>query len=90
MKFLSVKEIAVLWNISERTVRNYCAHGMIPGAFLTGKTWLIPEGATKPVKEKKIEETDNELLNHAVFENASCPILSTFLPSSIVSKLKQL
>jgi len=63
MEFLSVKEVAKLWGISERTVRNYCANGRIEGAFLTGKTWNIPVGSTKPMREKEIEVTDNELLN---------------------------
>ena len=27
MRYLSVAEIAKKWNISERSVRNYCAHG---------------------------------------------------------------
>lgn len=38
MKYLSVKEIAALWNTSERSVRNYCAAGRVHGAFLMGKT----------------------------------------------------
>ena len=53
MKYLSVKEIAVLWNTSERSVRNYCAAGRVPGAFLTGKTWNIPENAEKPERSNK-------------------------------------
>ena len=56
MKYLSVSETAKLWNISERTVRNYCAQNKIPGAFLTGKTWNIPENAIKP--ERKNKHTD--------------------------------
>ena len=48
MKYLSVAEVARKWNISERSVRNYCAQGRINGAFLTGKTWNIPETAEKP------------------------------------------
>lgn len=48
MNYLSVKEIAKLWSISERSVRNYCAAGRVSGAFLTGKTWNIPENAQKP------------------------------------------
>ncbi len=63
MEFLSVKEVAKLWKISERSVRNYCTQGKIKGAFLTGKTWNIPVGSTKPMREKEIEVTDNELLN---------------------------
>lgn len=54
MKYLSVAEIAKKWNLSERTVRNYCAEGKIPDAFLTGKTWNIPENAQRP------ERTDNK------------------------------
>ena len=57
MRYISVAEIAKKWNISERSVRNYCANGRVDGAFLTGKTWNIPENATKPVRaNKKMDE----------------------------------
>lgn len=57
MKYLSVTEIAKRWNLSERSVRNYCAQGKIEGAFLTGKTWNIPEDAQKPDRvNKKVTE----------------------------------
>lgn len=48
MNMISTAEAAKRWGISERSVRNYCACGRIPGAFLTGKTWNIPEDAQKP------------------------------------------
>ena len=48
MNYLSVADTAKKWNMSERAVRNYCAQNKIPGAFLTGKTWNIPESAAKP------------------------------------------
>lgn len=63
MEYLSVAEIAKVWNISERSVRNYCSQGRVPGAFLTGKTWNIPKGSTKPTRIKTVVETDNNLLN---------------------------
>ncbi len=63
MNFVSVAEISKKWNISDRMVRNYCAQGKIPGAFLTGKTWNIPEDAIKPEKESKKQFSNNELLN---------------------------
>lgn len=47
MGYLSVAEIAKKWRLSERAVRNYCAQGRVSGAFLTGKTWNIPEDAQK-------------------------------------------
>ena len=61
MKYLSVKEIAALWNTSERSVRNYCAAGRVSGAFLTGKTWNIPENAEKPERSNKSKPTPQTL-----------------------------
>lgn len=56
MRYLSVSETAEKWNISERSVRNYCAQGRVNGAFLTGKTWNIPEDAGKPERSNKKKE----------------------------------
>ena len=41
MEFLSVAKTAEKWNISQRSVRNYCAKGRVPGAFLTGKPGIF-------------------------------------------------
>ena len=56
MGFCSVAEIAEKWNMSERSVRNYCAIGRVEGAILVGKTWKIPEDAVKPERSNKKEE----------------------------------
>ena len=62
MNYLSVSQMAKKWNMSERGVRKYCAEDKIPGAFLTGKTWNIPENAEKPErKNKKSDEPQNLL-----------------------------
>ena len=53
MKYLTSSETSLKWNISERSVRNYCNKGRVIGAILNGKTWLIPENAEKPKREKK-------------------------------------
>lgn len=53
MRYLSVIEVAKKWDVSERSVRNYCAQGRVNGAFLTGKTWNIPENAEKPERTNK-------------------------------------
>ena len=63
MGYLSVAEIAKKWNISERSVRNYCASERVPGAFLTGKTWNIPEAAQKPGRIPRKGETQASLLD---------------------------
>ncbi len=50
MNYLTVEEIANKWGLSARSVRNYCNQGRVRGAYLNGKTWLIPENAAKPGK----------------------------------------
>lgn len=68
MKYLSVTEIAKLWNISERSVRNYCATGKIPDVFLTGKTWNIPANAVKPDRKNKHTDNPKTLLDILKYE----------------------
>ena len=63
MRYLSVAEIAKKWDVSERSVRNYCAQGRVRGAFLTGKTWNIPENAEKPERSNKRKEKPVTLLD---------------------------
>ena len=43
------KEMALIWNISVRAVTILCKSGRIPGAVKNGKSWEIPDEATKPV-----------------------------------------
>ena len=53
MEYISVTEFAAKYGISERTARNYCATGKIEGAYLTGKTWNIPEDAELPERKRR-------------------------------------
>ena len=64
MEYVSVAKIAEKWEISERSVRNYCAQGRIAGAKLIGKTWYIPADARKPerVNGKKAAPTLLDIL----------------------------
>ena len=62
MNFLSVAEVAKLWSMSERSVRNYCAEGRIPGAILVGKTWMIPSDAAKPNRKARTSNSKKTLL----------------------------
>ena len=61
MEYISVNEFAKKHGVSERTVRNYCANGRIEDAFLTGKTWNIPDDAAMP--ERKTHAIKNPLLD---------------------------
>lgn len=71
MKYISVAEAAKKWGVSERSVRGYCAGGKIGGAFLTGKTWNIPETAKKPDRINKKTDTPKTLLTVLKAEKAA-------------------
>ena len=63
MRYISVREMAKKWNMSERSVRNYCTQGRVQGAILKGKTWNIPENAEKPERLNKKKESQITLLD---------------------------
>lgn len=71
MAYLSVAETAKKWNVSERTVRNYCAEGRISGAFLAGKTWNVPDDAVRPERKNRKSEGSENLLDVLRFERKS-------------------
>ena len=61
MEYVSVAKMAEKWGLSERSVRNYCAHGRIADSKLIGKTWYIPENAQKPDRVNKKKDTPSLL-----------------------------
>ena len=71
MRYLLVADIAKKWNMSERSVRNYCAQGRVNGAFLNGKTWNISENAEKPERINKRKEEPITLLDILKEQKAS-------------------
>ena len=61
IEYISVEEASKLWELSIRSVRNYCAQGRVPGALLEGKTWQIPSNAEKPGRKTRHLETATNL-----------------------------
>ena len=55
LEFITAKEIAEKWKVSERMVRKYCTQGRIKDALLENGIWYIPQGTRKPPREKKKE-----------------------------------
>ncbi len=53
-EYISAKEAARLWNLSERSVTNLCRSGRIEGAVKNGRDWSIPADAEKP-PDKRIK-----------------------------------
>ncbi len=48
MGFISAKEAAEKWDISQRRVAILCAENRISGAMMVGNMWIIPDDAQKP------------------------------------------
>lgn len=51
MPFISVQQASKNWQLSERTVREYCQNGRIPGAIIRSGIWQIPASAHKPERK---------------------------------------
>ena len=64
--YMTVKETATRWNISDRRVRMLCMCGKIKGAYKEGREWKIPIDAKKPEdgryrkKENILEEIEEK------------------------------
>jgi len=48
MDFITAREAAILWGISQRRVAIFCSDDRIEGAKLVGNMWLIPQETQKP------------------------------------------
>ena len=55
MDFISVKEAALKFNLSERRVQKLCETERITGSRMVNGVWLIPANAKKP-SDKRISE----------------------------------
>lgn len=62
MEYYTSKEISIKWDISERSVRDYCAKGRVPGAYLDGKIWKIPAESKKPERQTRLSTRTRTLL----------------------------
>lgn len=62
MEYLTVKQTAKLWGISERRIINLIKDGRIPGSFKNGMCWSIPKDAHKPVDKRNalFKETEDK------------------------------
>ena len=52
LSYMSAKEAAVKWNISQRRVATLCSEERINGAMMVGNMWIIPSTAEKPVDKR--------------------------------------
>lgn len=70
--FMTVKQAAEKWGVSDRRVRVLCAEGKISGAYQEDCVWKVPMDAEKPAdgryksKESILVQIDRKRLNLTV------------------------
>lgn len=60
MEFISAKEAADKWNISQRRVAVLCSENRIVNATMVGNMWIIPANAEKPIDARSIRYTKSD------------------------------
>ena len=53
MEYITAKDAALKWGISERRVQLLCEQGRIDGVQRLGKAWAIPRESKKPADARK-------------------------------------
>lgn len=61
MAYLSAKEIATKWGISQRRVAALCSENRVAGAFFVGNVWVIPKNTPKPLDARKRNAVRNNI-----------------------------
>ena len=60
MQYMTAKEAAEKWNISQRRVAVLCAENRIENAEMLGNMWLIPKDAQKPQDARSLRYFENK------------------------------
>lgn len=59
MEYMTVREAAEKWNITERWVQKLCGENRITGAIRFSRVWMIPKDTSKPIDGRR-KEKNNE------------------------------
>lgn len=96
MTYITVREAAEKWQISQRLVQKYCAAGRIEGAKKFGVSWLIPNTAPKP-QDPRRQPPASSLSAPSFIENVApphtglMPLMNTpFLPGECLLCLQHM
>ena len=92
-RYLSIRETAEKWGVSERRVNQYCSEGRIPGAERMGKAWAIPNDAEKPGDPRKREKQSvpNKLSIAPALFHGFMPLMNTaFEPGRCVETIEKM
>jgi len=62
IEYITAKEAAEAWGISQRRVSVLCSNRRISGAARLGNMWIIPRTAEKPIDARSLRYSDNKKL----------------------------
>ena len=60
LSFISAKEAAEKWNISQRRVSVLCSENRINGAMMVGNMWIIPSNAAQPIDNSNVRYANSK------------------------------
>lgn len=60
MEFMSARETADKWGISQRRVAVLCSENRIKNAIMIGNMWLIPTSANKPIDARSVRYNSDD------------------------------
>lgn len=92
-RYLSVREAAEKWGVSERRINQYCSEGRIPGAEKIGKAWVIPADADKPgdPRKRKNQSVSHKTPNAPELFPGFMPLLNTrFEPGHCMETIEKM
>lgn len=59
MEYVTPKEKAKEWGLTQRRIEILCGNGRIPGVYRLGRVWAIPQDAEKPADGRTKEAKCN-------------------------------
>ena len=92
-RYLSVREAAEKWGVSERRINQYCSEGRTPGAEKIGKAWVIPADADKPgdPRKRKNQSVSHKTPNVPELFPGFMPLLNTrFEPGHCMETIEKM
>ncbi len=88
MDYITAKEAAEKWNISMRSVQQYCVDGKLNGAAKLGTQWIIPRNAEKPGRAKAVKNEPSAVPvltgSEEVFRKIPMPLMNSAFSSGCV------
>ena len=89
MEYLTVRETARKWDLSDRMVQQFCIAGRIPGAQKFGNSWAIPADAEKPRDHRSVRKQAKPPASNLLDSAGLMPLMNTpFQPGTCMAAVR--